>query len=206
MNKTDFKANHQGLTLVEGVVTLTILAILSLVAIPRINQMKLNWQLDAAAAEIASHIRYARKLAMETGSPQTISFCNNTNEHSYTIYTGSVANMVADPLEPSKTFYKTLWVPGSPGVGDREFRGLWIAYTFLSTPSGSWSTAAPFNAGGWTYLVFDAQGIPYSADASNPNLRLNAVGYVVINERLENSTPWRIIYIMKETGQVTVER
>ena len=61
-------SNEIGYTLIELIITITIIAVIAAIAMPAFSSGS-DRQLEAAAAEFAAAMRFARTEAMRTGEP-----------------------------------------------------------------------------------------------------------------------------------------
>ena len=67
-------ARRQGVTLIELMVTLAILAILLAIAVPSMQQLIARKRVAGVASELANDIRYLRSLGVQTANPVQIDF------------------------------------------------------------------------------------------------------------------------------------
>src|SRR5689334_10325356 len=75
------RSSHSGFTLVEMAVTLLILGLVLLFAIPGFQKMNQTLQLQGATQNVAAQIRLAREKALATGIPQPVHFVSTTLYH-----------------------------------------------------------------------------------------------------------------------------
>lgn len=107
---------EQGFTLVELVVVMSVVALLIWVALPR--SFAADVQLQAAARQLQSDIRYAQELAMTKGQRHQIRFyaaSNPSPTNRYEIVTAS-AGPVVHPLTQSSSFVVDFNSPPWAGV------------------------------------------------------------------------------------------
>lgn len=70
-------------TLLELVLVLSIIGVLSAIAVPKFQRSLAKQRADAAANRIAADLRYARKLAMQQSSRQGVIFARSPGHDSY---------------------------------------------------------------------------------------------------------------------------
>lgn len=85
---------NRAFTLIELLLTVSILSVIALLFISYTGDVG-NVSVDAASWKIQSDIRYAQQLATTTGEQHGVVFVNDGN---YTVYRGSIATPVLDPL------------------------------------------------------------------------------------------------------------
>ncbi len=86
---------RKGFTLMEFLLTMCMLTIIALLFITFTGDVG-NVAVDAASWKIQSDLRYAQQLAMSMGTTHGIAFVNGGD---YTVYEGTVATPVIDPLK-----------------------------------------------------------------------------------------------------------
>lgn len=74
------KNNNKGFTLVELMVTVAIIGILAVLAMPSFTELTRNQQLKTTAGEYHATLRLARHEAMRSGRPHSACFFNNNHE------------------------------------------------------------------------------------------------------------------------------
>lgn len=72
-------SKEKGLTLIELLLVLTLLAILFSLAIPVLNRAEQAWVLQADANRLAATLRWTRQEAIFTGQPQSVLFYHDDN-------------------------------------------------------------------------------------------------------------------------------
>lgn len=90
--------NKHGFTLVELVITMSIVGILSAVAIPAIGRLMQTSGLDAASRMVQNDIRYAQMLAQTTGDSYGFRATTSTVYQIYKVSDGSLVNSPYDQL------------------------------------------------------------------------------------------------------------
>lgn len=90
--------NKQGFTLIELALTMSIIGILSAVAVPAIGRLLQASSLDAAARMVQNDIRYAQMLAQTTGDSYGFRATSNTMYRIYKVADGSLVNSPYDQL------------------------------------------------------------------------------------------------------------
>ncbi len=118
---------EKGFTLIEMVMTLVIISILSVTALPRFFST-LTFQKSVYSAEILNTLRYARKLAVASGShiqvtltPTSIILQRRIEGPNCTTGTGFFP--ISDPADRSGTYVKQ-----APGAVSLTFTGNWPLY------------------------------------------------------------------------------
>ena len=180
----------KGFSLVELVIVLVIVALLSRVIVPIFLNAMWRSQLNACAEQLASHLRYARALAMARGGPdEQINFMTST-EHSYRIcqYTGSdcfSSPLEKDPLDESKTLY-VIAKPPAGGTGRPEWKDITFTNVHFPLPFGGPS------------FSFDKDGKPRHGFLFLPN----ETGIVTLYHGKSGQS--LSVYILGDSGAVIV--
>jgi len=163
--------NKEGFTILEFVIVILVLSILAAVIVPQMSGFY-SIKFDGAAHRLMSDMKYAQRLAMSTHQIHGVSFVPGQEE--YTVYRGSVATPVDDPLNP-----------GSP---------LTVDYDDIEQFSGIDLRRANFNGG--TEVRFDSLGVPY--DASDVPLGSNGRAVLIYQgERIR-------ILVTPRTGMIRI--
>ena len=89
--------NEQGLTVLELMTTIAIIAIMSATAVPNFTIWRNNYQIRTESERVQMQLLSARMTAMKTGSNVVVTF--NSANHSYTILNDTNNNGTADPGE-----------------------------------------------------------------------------------------------------------
>lgn len=91
---------EEGFTLLEVVITIIVIGIISLIAIPRIYDQYARLKIIAAARQVAADIRYAQTVAMAEHDSSWVEFDDTQNV--YRVYSGPTTasrTLMAHPLE-----------------------------------------------------------------------------------------------------------
>ena len=75
--------NHNGLTLVEAIVVIAIIATVASIAVPQFQKMAINGNLKAAARDIMGDFSYMRERALSEN--QNFSIVFNQDQNNYTV-------------------------------------------------------------------------------------------------------------------------
>lgn len=180
-----------GFTLTELVIVLLILAILSAVVIPYFLKTLLRSQLNACTEQVASHLRYVRRLAMETGVPKQMTFYVGDPNQSYRVHAvGNPAALEKNPLDGSDFIIMLV-----PAAGERQapqFKGVQFREACFA-PDSCTGAATP------RYVTFDANGVPFAGSTGTVPLTENGIVELVDNE---NPPIHSHIYVSKSSGMV----
>ena len=115
---------RRGVTLIELMVTLAILAILMAITVPSMQQLIARKRVAGVAAELASDIRYVRSLGVQTANPVQIDFGANAVATCYSLSSDPFGLGRCDCTNPSTcngasgapTIIKTVTVPNAGGI------------------------------------------------------------------------------------------
>lgn len=173
------KKEEGAFTLVELVITLSLVAVLSIVVTPLFNNAMQQMKLNACAEQVAAHLRYSRRLAMEEQAGKI--FFAHVSQNYYEVIKADFT-YEKNPLDETKDFSFSLDT-------DPSCKGINI--DMVSFPQGATSS---------NILTWDGDGKPhvglYVTDPlmTNPGvIRLrNAVGRFLS------------VFIAHETGSVIV--
>lgn len=159
-------ASRRAFTLIEVIVVILIVAILSVVAAPRISNLGSS-RAGVAARSLARDLTYARERAIATGTRTWVVFSPST--HSYSVLSENIAS-------PGRAGASTLTDPNGSG---RPF----VQYLNTGEYAGVTMASAVFDSG--LEVGFDWVGKPYnvagSALAANGTVTLSN-GYSVTVE------------------------
>jgi type IV fimbrial biogenesis protein FimT len=81
MNK--IRRNIRGFTLVELMITITILGLIAVLSIPNYNRFMMGWRLNGETQQLASTLRAARSTAVMKNIDVVFSFDPDTNSYSW---------------------------------------------------------------------------------------------------------------------------
>lgn len=172
------------------VIVLTMLVVLSVIVVPLVFSAMRRSQLNACAEQVASHIRYARSMAMAGGLGNVqIAFTTGATSR-YEVWSCGMAAYLQDPLDRTNSFDGTNSF--RVGLGNPPIASTREEFKFITFTAG----VAP------AFLVFDATGTPFTAAASCGALTALAAPSEV---RLQNpSGNTRSIFVTRTTGTVFV--
>jgi len=72
--------NRQAFSLIELVIVMAIIGLLSAMAVPRFANASMRSRIDSAAKRVAADLELARKYAIHSSTPQTVTFSGNSYE------------------------------------------------------------------------------------------------------------------------------
>lgn len=116
---------RRGLTLIEILVTVAILAIVLGLGIPSMREWMMKQRVSSIAAELVTDLQLARSEAIRTNLQTSVKFNSNATQTCYTIYTGNSFGASCDCTKPigtacgasvTLTEIKTVSVPRNTGV------------------------------------------------------------------------------------------
>jgi prepilin-type N-terminal cleavage/methylation domain-containing protein len=168
------RAGAPGFTLIELMVTVTIIAILAVLAIPTMSHESYDRRAFTDAANIAEFIREARTRAIARGAAVLVAMVADpsTNSASFTMYEAVTANPngVGGANVPSASCdAPTVW----PGAGGTATANMVDIYGFTGTTAGGQSSlegsgqimarvnnsdGSPVSPGSTVYLCFTPSG------------------------------------------------
>lgn len=151
-------ASRPAFTLIEVIVVILIVAILSVVAAPRLSNLGSS-RAGVAARSIARDLTYARERAIATGTRTWVVFSPST--HSYSV-------LSENPASPGRVGATTLTDPNGTG---RPF----VQYLNTGEFAGVTMASAVFGSG--SEVGFDWVGKPYSSSTT----ALSANGAVTLS-------------------------
>ena len=85
------RAKQRGLTFIEILATLTVLALTIGTVAPSMGQMRDRRHLEGASAQLATDLRYARSLAVAHRAPVRVSMHSQAGGSCYVVHTGPAA-------------------------------------------------------------------------------------------------------------------
>lgn len=165
----------QGFTLVEVILVLTVLAIVSVTAIPAFVNTG-GAQCDSAARKLVSDISYARRLAQNRNGIYGVAFDAAAETYNVYLYDPSTntKTITTDPLIGTQMIIDFKKVPGLKGIN-------------IQNPDFKGSTETRFNS----------QGVPQDASG----VALTSAGSVVLSAGGVSRT----IYVQPNTGEVSYQ-
>lgn len=93
-------SRKNGFTLIEIVIVILLIGILAAALAPRLFRQADSFKVEAAAEQIANHIRLAQSLAIARHQTHGIGF--DTTNNLYSVYDGN-GDAINNPLSPGKT-------------------------------------------------------------------------------------------------------
>lgn len=144
---------QEGVSLVEVVIALSILAVLSAVIVPAVVEAIRKFQLNSCAEQLASHLRYARSLAMARGVDEEVEFAYSPGgEHRYGVRRSGFGNdWEPDPLSEADGVLIVILRSASGEPGRAEFRG--ILFNTITLPGSLFPTVLTFDRNGAAALT-----------------------------------------------------
>lgn len=103
--------SKNGFTLIELVIVILLIGILAAAIGPRILHLQDSFKVEAAAEQIANHIRLAQSLAIAEHADHRVYF--DTTNHAYSVYNVDTDVTVKNPLNPGKNLIVDFDSPGS---------------------------------------------------------------------------------------------
>ncbi len=184
---------QQGFTLIELVTTLTLLVILSTIAVPQIQRINRNYKLHAAGHTLAGIIQQARLQAVKSNQPAYVQFDNTVSPNiAYVTDTpgAAYAGGSADVTISSDVSLKTTGLPTGTQIAQ--------LYNYLGVPtSGTSPTVVESPA---TPIGFNGRGLPCLGTASNPSQCVQKDGaqtpaFLWLVALQPNSTEWEAVTV-----------
>jgi len=171
-------AKRRGVTLIELMVTLAILAILLAIAVPSMQQLIARKRVAGVAGELASDIRYLRSLGVQTATLVQIDFGANAVATCYSLSTAPLSRWncncnvpaTCDGSADAPKIVKTVTMPIANGITVSV--GTNPANVFFTGPN-----SLPFNGativatvssslGGSVRVTTNAAGRPFACSVS----------------------------------------
>lgn len=181
-------ANQSGYTLIELIVTVTVIAVIAAIAMPA-NTLGTDKRLELGAKEVAMAIRFARSESVRTGEAHGLTVSQVTQKITVSKYDVTTA-----PI--SKLYVLTHPVDKQP----YDFNVNTRARTRGVTISNSQDVFNYTGLGARRSLIFDANGTPKWIVGSGPTTYLLSDG----NIELSYGSQQRIVSVAPITGRVTV--
>ncbi len=114
----------RGFTLIEVVIVLTILAIVSAIAVPRFTNAQARYRTDAAAARIMADLAFAQRQARFTSERRRIDFDLTLNKYALVRVNGEESDTILDVVELADEPYQaTIFSANFGGDSSIEFDG-----------------------------------------------------------------------------------
>jgi prepilin-type N-terminal cleavage/methylation domain-containing protein len=176
------RARQLGLTLIELLITITLMGILAALVIPSVNP-GIHEQLVAVAQIVASDLAYGRSLAITNNAAYTFTFALRANSYTLTSPSKNLPTSLFDNPGTASTTY-TVKLSNLPHMGPTVALYAW--------GTGSVTTVKPA-----TSLVFTALG---SAEIDNTS----ADTYLWLTAGSGNSRRYIYLHVDDVTGLTTV--
>ena len=114
---------HQlGFTLLELIVTLSVIAIVAAIAIPKMSTWAANYRLNSAARDLAANLQHAKLEAVKRRTQCTITFKQPVGTCDYAVYMDADSNLEYDAeeilIQVRLSDYKGVAFDTSEGGGD----------------------------------------------------------------------------------------
>lgn len=116
-------SRKKGFTLIEIVIVIVLIGILAAAIGPRILHLQDSFKVEAAAEQIANHIRLAQSLAIARHDDHRVYF--DTANHAYSVYNVDTGDTVKNPLNPGKDLIVDFKNPDSEYY-DSQLKGVTI--------------------------------------------------------------------------------
>lgn len=81
---------QKGITLIETMVVITLLAILAAIALPSFREMMINRRLEGKAREYVTHMNWARSLAVSSNQAVNLHIATGESASCYVVFQGPV--------------------------------------------------------------------------------------------------------------------
>lgn len=178
-----------GYTLVELVITVTIIAVIAAIAMPA-TSLGTNDRLNLAAMEVASAIRFARSEAVRTGEAHGLTVSQATQKvtvKKYDVTTAPIStiDILTHPVNKQPYDFNVNTRSSTRGV----------------TISNSQDVFNFTDLGGRRSLIFDATGLPKWIVGSGPTTYLLSDS----NIELSYGNQQRVVSVAPITGRVTIQ-
>jgi type II secretory pathway pseudopilin PulG len=169
-----------GFSMVELAVSMTVLMILTAIAIPSLMHSFRTYQLNDAASRLSDILKFTRFEAVRRNTPVTLQIMQNGND--WNVWTDLNNNVTVDPTERQiliTGFVTLLPAGGSPGPPSSSSITAVLCLVASPCPVATLTTLSGAN----NFVTFDARGAvsPLAADvlylgsATNPEFGYRAV-------------------------------
>ena len=172
-----FLEPHKGFTLIEIIITMTIMGILTAVAIPNFSKWKEKHEINGQAQKVYFDLMLARTTAVKNNNPVLVTF--NTTSHTYTVHDDTDSDGVQDSGEAVKSvgLENDINFAYNTGINDEDGNAVSAAVSF----------------GGSTIVTFDSRG---QSSSSGSVFLLHTSDIGSTNDRA------RYISVLQATGAV----
>jgi type IV fimbrial biogenesis protein FimT len=163
----------RGFSMVELAVSMTVLLILTAIAIPSLMRSLRTYQLNDTAARLSDMLKFTRFEAVRRNTPVALRI-NNPSGSDWIVWADTVANSTLDPTEKQIliTGFATLLPSGAPPSSATILASLGTTSS-LTTLSGISPATISFDARGAVLPL--AAYVLYIGSATNPDFGYRAV-------------------------------
>jgi prepilin-type N-terminal cleavage/methylation domain-containing protein len=176
----------RGFSLLEVTVVMTIVIIVSAIAIPQVTQLWYDTQLRSSAAEVASLMQQARISAARSNATYPVRF--GTNNGIQQVYIDLNNNSSLDTNEPYIDLPGTITAAAGAPSGSNGQPG---AYLLV----GDSSTGTPFDNS--NVLAYSPRGLPCNYIGSTSTCTTPALSYFVFYFQSSGNHGWSAVLVTK---------